>query len=175
MLAGGAPIPTGRKGSCPISLGRSGAAVARNVGLPSVVTVVAKTVVHVLETTRVVSIKVKDVDVAITVVSTVDVIVESFDVMVTTSVAADVYAESDCSGRVATVEWVTTFSMVVVGTEMVCVVVDSETSVVLVNGAYVVNGSRVEAVTEGRLVGNGGTAGLPPVSSALFMLLIDVR
>lgn len=140
MLDGGAPIPTGRKGSCPISLGISGAAVQRDVGLPSVVTVVAKVVVHVLGTTRVVSIKVKDVAVAITVVSTVDVIVEFPDVMVTTSVVANGYSESDCSGRVATVERVITFSMVVVGTEMVCVVVDSGTSVVLVNGAYVVNG-----------------------------------
>ena len=62
-------------------------------------------------------------------------------------------------------------SSVVVGTEIVCVVVGSETSVALVNGAKVVRGWRVEPVTEGRLVGNGWIVGFPAVSRVLCMLL----
>ncbi len=158
MLAGGAPIPTGRKTSCPeqaISLLQFGLSVGTDVGLPLVVTVVAKIVVDVLEPTMVVSIKVRKVEVAVLVFSAVVLNVELFSVIVTTSVVTDKKVETISSGRVATVDWVTMLSMVVVGTEMVCVVVDSGSSVVLVNGANVVRGSRVEAVIEGRLVGNG--------------------
>lgn len=59
-MAGGAPIPTGRKTSCPeqiISFVQFETWVGIDVGLPLVVTVVAKTVVDVLEATIVVSIK----------------------------------------------------------------------------------------------------------------------
>jgi hypothetical protein len=158
MLAGGAPSPTGKKTSCPeqaISVVQLGAAVGIVVGLPSVVTVVAKVVVDVLEATIVVSTSVKDVDVAVTVLSNVDVNVELFSVIVITSLVTDKNVEMLSRGKVVTVDSVTMLSTVLVGTEMVCVVVDWGSSVVLVNGANVVSGSRVEAVTEGKLVGNG--------------------
>jgi hypothetical protein len=158
MLAGGAPIPTGRNTSCPehaISNVQFGATVGMVVGLPSVVIVVAKIVVDVLEARSVVSIKVKEIEVAVRVLSDVDVNVELFKVIVTTSVVTDKNAEIDGSGTVTIVDCVTMLSLVVVGTETVCVVVDSGSAVVLVNGANVVRGSRVETVTEGRLVGNG--------------------
>lgn len=178
MLYGGAPIPTGWKTSCPeqsISHLQSGAAVGTAVGLPSVVTVVAKTVVDVLGATIVVSISVSKVDVAMMVLSVVDFIVEPFSVRVTTSVVTDKNVEIACNGNVTTFDWVTTLCTVVVGTEMVCVVVDSGSSVVLVKGANVVSGSRVGAVTEGSFVGNGWIAGLPPVSKVLWILFERVR
>jgi hypothetical protein len=158
MLAGGAPIPTGRKTSCPeqaISVLQLGAVVAMVVGLPLVVTVVAKIVVDVLEATRVVSIKVNEAEVIVLVLSDVKVNVELFTVIVETLLSTDTKVETVCRGKVATIDSVTMLSMVVVGTVMICVVVDSGSSVVLVNGAKVVSGSRVETVTEGNLVGNG--------------------
>jgi hypothetical protein len=166
-------MPTGRKRSCPESIpqllqfpGAGGIAV----GLPLVVTVVAKVVVDVLEAINVVSIRVKEAVVTVTVLSVVDVSVEPSSVSVVTSVTTVKNVEIDSSGKVTTVFWVTMVSMVVVGTETVCVVLGSGSSVALVNGANVESGSRVEAVTEGRLVGNGWTVGLPSVSKTLGTL-----
>ena len=169
MLPGGAPIPTGRKTSCPETMShvQFGVAVGIDVGLPFVVIVVARIVVDVLEAAIVVSIRVKEVDFAVIVLSAVDVNVELFSVMVTASLVRDKNVDVLSNGKVATVVCVIMLLTVVVGTEMVCVVVDSGTSVALVNGANVVSGWSVEAVTEGRLVGNGGTAGFPPVSKVL--------
>jgi hypothetical protein len=143
MFAGGAPMPTGRNKSWPeqlISLVQFGGEVGMVVGLPLVVTVVAKIVVDVLEATSVVLISVKEVEEAVLVISAVVVTVELFSVIVVTLLITDKNVETVCSGRVATVVCVTMFSMVVVGTEMVCVVVDSGSSVVLVNGANVSSG-----------------------------------
>ena len=144
-----------------------GVAVGIDVGLPFVVIVVARIIVDVLEAAIVVSIRVKEVDFAVIVLSAVDVNVELFSVMVTASLVRDKNVDVLSNGKVATVVCVIMLLTVVVGTEMVCVVVDSGTSVALVNGANVVSGWSVEAVTEGRLVGNGGTAGFPPVSKVL--------
>ena len=110
------------------------------VGLPSVVTVVAKVVVDVLEATRVVSIKVTAVDVTVLVLSNVEVSGELSSVVVTVLLLTDRNVEAVCRARVATVDSVTMLSMVVVGTEMVCVVVDSGRLVVFVKGAYVLSG-----------------------------------
>jgi hypothetical protein len=100
-----------------------------------VVTVVAKVVVDVLEATIVVSIRVNDVDVAVTVLLIVDVSVESLSVSVVIFVKTDKNVEIDSNGTVTTVFCVTMVSMVVVGTETVCVVLGSGFSVALVNGA----------------------------------------
>lgn len=134
------------------------------------VTVVASTVVDVLGATIEVLNKAKEVDVIVLVLSVIDVNVELPSLIVTTSVVTDRNVEIFCSGKVATVDLVTTLSIVVVGTEMICVVVDPVASVVFVNGANVVSGSRVDTVTEGRLVGNGWIVGLPPVSRVVCML-----
>jgi hypothetical protein len=104
-------------------------------GLPSVTMVVTKVVVDVLGATIVVSTTVKKVDVAVTVLSAVDVSVEPFRLIVTTSAVTDKRVETVWSGKLATVDWVTMLSIVVVGTGMVCVVVGAGSSVVLVNGA----------------------------------------
>ena len=152
-----------------------GAMVGIVVGLPSVVTEVAKVVVDVLEPTIVVSVKVTEVFVIVVVLSDAEVSVELSSVMVTTLLLTDTKVETVCRGNVATVDSVTMLSIVVVGTVIVCVVVDSGSSVVFVNGAYMVSGSRVEAVTEGSWVGNGGMGGLPPVCKVLYMLSVRVR
>ena len=123
-----------------MSIVHLGAAVAMVVGLPSVVTVVAKVVVDVLEATRVVSIKVTAVDVTVLVLSNVEVSGELSSVVVTVLLLTDRNVEAVCRARVATVDSVTMLSMVVVGTEMVCVVVDSGRLVVFVKGAYVLSG-----------------------------------
>jgi hypothetical protein len=161
-------MPTGRKRSCPDSM-----LGGIDVGLPSVVTVVARVVVDVLDATIVVSIRVNDADVAVTALSVIDVSVEPLSVRVVMSVTTVKNVEIDSSGKVTTVFCVTMVSTVVVGTEIVCVVLGSGNSVALVNGANVESGSRVEAVTEGRLVGNGWIAGLPPVSKELCTVFGD--
>lgn len=80
------------------------------------------------------------------------------------------FPEAVTTGTVTTVDWVRILSIVVVGTDRVCVV-DCGSSVVLVNGAIVLIGSRVDSVTEGKLVGNGSVEGLPSVSKVLWTLL----
>lgn len=105
----------------------------------------------------------------VTVLSATDVNVVLPSVIVTTSVVIETSVEVFCSGRVAIIDLVTMLSIVVVGTVMVWVV-ESGSLVVLVNGAKVVSGSSVGAVTEGRLVGKGWIVGLPPVSRVVCML-----
>jgi hypothetical protein len=179
MLAGGSPMPTGRKAFCPehsISAVQFGRPVASVVGLPSVVTVVARVVFDVLEEIMVDSIRVREVDVAVLVLFVVDVNVDPSDVILTTSLTTDRLMEVFRSGKVATVVWVIILSMVVVGTDSVwVVVVELGISVALVNGANVVRGSSVEFKTEGKLVGNGGTPGCPPVSKVVCIVSNGVR
>jgi hypothetical protein len=147
----------------------------RGVGLPSVVIVVARVDLDVLGATKVVSTIVTDIDRDVLVTSLVDVDVELLDVIAMVPVLTIKDVETICTGIVSTVVCGMILTRVAVGTDIVCTFVVAGTSVALSNGANVESGSSVKFVTEGKLVGNGGTSGCPSAPNASVMLCKMIR
>lgn len=95
-----------------------------------------------------------------------DVIVEPPEIMVRFCTATEDTVTVVSTGTLTTVVTTIVVCTVVSGTVIVSVVVfHGWVAVALLKGAVILSGIRVEAVMVGRVVGNGCTGGLPPVSN----------